>query len=819
MSRPTAARLASCALLLVLAASPAAAQLVINEIDYDQVGADAAEWLELKNTSGGVINLDNYTVELVNGNGGGAAVYDTIDLPNVNLAAGDYYVICANAATVPNCDLDDAPNTDFIQNGAPDAIGLRLSGVLVDAVSYEGSTGAPYTEGTGASAADSNTIAFLGVSRFPDGTDTNNNNADVSLRCITPGASNVMASTSCPNPAVPVLVINEIDYDQAGTDTAEFIEIKNGGSSNVDLDPYEVRLVNAAGTVYQTIDLPAFVLAVGDYYVVCTNAATVSGCDLDISPDTAAINDGAPAAVALATGGTVVDTVSYEGDTPAPYTEGTGTGLMDDPAIAFAGISRFPDGTDTGANATDLSPRCISPGLANVMASSSCVPPVTPSLVINEIDYDQSGADAAEFLELKNTGAVLLNLDPVTVELVNGNGGGAAIYVTIDLPNVDLAAGDYYVICANAANTPRCDLDVTPNTDLIQNGAPDAIGLRFGGVLIDAVSYEGNTGAPYTEGTGATAADGNVAVPRAVALPRRRRHQQQRRRSLAALHQPRRGQPRRHRLVRGAAAFRLGGQRDRLRPGSERHRRVHRAQEPERQPARSRSLHPRAGRRLGRALPIDRPAGGDARRGRLLRRLRRRGQRRQLRSRRCARHRPDPGRRPRCGGVAAGRLGGRHGLLRRRQRRALHRGLGDAARRRRHGDLPRYLARPRWLRHRLQQHRSHRGLHHPRSRQYLVHHGLHRDRTQLRDLGDPGLGSGLAAGRSVVVDARQRGHRDRRRRHLHPDPRCARRRRSSDLERHLRLHRRAPPPGRDRRPGRRVGVGRRVLRLHRAERL
>ena len=110
------------------------------------------------------INLDNYTLQLVNGNAGGAAVYDTIDLPNVNLAAGDYYVICANPTTAVNCDLDDGPDTDFIQNGSPDAVGLRESGVLIDAVSYEGNTGAPYTENTGtpvATGSDSNTIVNL----------------------------------------------------------------------------------------------------------------------------------------------------------------------------------------------------------------------------------------------------------------------------------------------------------------------------------------------------------------------------------------------------------------------------------------------------------------------------------------------------------------------------------------------------------------------------------------------------------------------------------------------------------------------------------
>ena len=215
-------------LTFCLAVHPVAAQVVINEIDYDQVGADNAEFLEIKNVGGGVVNLDNYTVQLVNGTGGGAAVYDTIDLPNVNLAAGDYYVICANAATVVNCDLDDGPNTDFIQNGSPDAIGLRLSGVLVDAVSYEGNSGAPYTETAGAPVAssDSNTIAFLGLSRFPDGTDSNNNSADLSLRCITPGAANISAATGCAAPALSGLNINDVSLAEGdpppGTTTFTF---------------------------------------------------------------------------------------------------------------------------------------------------------------------------------------------------------------------------------------------------------------------------------------------------------------------------------------------------------------------------------------------------------------------------------------------------------------------------------------------------------------------------------------------------------------------------------------------------------------------
>ncbi|MEK7257229.1 MAG: lamin tail domain-containing protein, partial [Bacteroidota bacterium] len=171
--------------------------LKINEVDYDQVGADNAEFIELYNPCGSAQNLDNYSVELVNGSGGGAAVYKTIDLPNVNLAAGDYFVICANGANTSNCDLDVTPDADLIQNGAPDAIGLKYLTVVVDALSYEGNAGAPYLEGTGTSAFDDNTTPGIGLSRFPNGSDSNDNTADFSIRCITPGAANSASTSGC----------------------------------------------------------------------------------------------------------------------------------------------------------------------------------------------------------------------------------------------------------------------------------------------------------------------------------------------------------------------------------------------------------------------------------------------------------------------------------------------------------------------------------------------------------------------------------------------------------------------------------------------
>jgi hypothetical protein len=174
--------------------------VVLNEIDYDQPSLDTSEFIELKNTDTVAADLGMFSVQLVNGFNGGAAVYQVIQLPSVSLAPGGYYVICANPGTVSNCDLDVTPDTNLIQNGAPDAVALLADGVIVDSVSYEGNTGALYTEGSGVGLIDDGTLASVGISRYPDGVDTNMNNADWSPRCITPGRANSLRNSSCDAP-------------------------------------------------------------------------------------------------------------------------------------------------------------------------------------------------------------------------------------------------------------------------------------------------------------------------------------------------------------------------------------------------------------------------------------------------------------------------------------------------------------------------------------------------------------------------------------------------------------------------------------------
>jgi len=366
---------AACALTLVVllslllssGAPPSSAQaeifaspLAITEIDYDQAGVDDAEFIEILNSSSDSVNLATYSLVLVNGAGGGAAVYRTFPLPDWDLVAGDYYVVCGNTATVANCDLDVSPDTDLIQNGAPDAVALVLDTTIIDTVSYEGNTGVPYTEGSGAGLLDDPNAGDSGLSRCPDATDTDQNNVDFLPAGISPGASNL-----CPTGN---LVINEVDYDQPGIDSAEFVEITNNGAASLNLDLYSLVLVNGSGggaSVYNTIDLPDVDLAAGDYYVVCANAAIVADCDLDANPDTDFIQNGGPDAVALVLNQEVIDTISYEGNTAAPYTEGSGVGLEDRGVEADMGLSRCPDGTDTDQNSNDFLFQSSTPGAAN----------------------------------------------------------------------------------------------------------------------------------------------------------------------------------------------------------------------------------------------------------------------------------------------------------------------------------------------------------------------------------------------------------------------------------------------------------------------
>ena len=204
-------------------------ELVINEVDYNQPGTDQSEFIELYNAGLTAVNLANTQIELWNGSTN--TIYDLIDLPDLSVANQDYFVVCFNQS-VPNCDwfFDGS-----LQNGGstPDGIILSKEGSVIDALAYEGNLPG-LTEGTSVALTDDNT-PFTGLSRIPNGMDSNNNDEDFTSACITPGMPNI-DSLGCSAPQVPDSTL------------LQFFNNYN----NQSLDFYLNGILLASGISYQT---------------------------------------------------------------------------------------------------------------------------------------------------------------------------------------------------------------------------------------------------------------------------------------------------------------------------------------------------------------------------------------------------------------------------------------------------------------------------------------------------------------------------------------------------------------------------------------
>lgn len=177
------------------------AALIINEVDYDQPGADQAEFVELYNANSQTINLGDFTLSLINGSTN--KPYRTIELPDQQLTGYGYFLICGDGGLVINCDLPTSHNSrGLIQNGAPDAIALYHGGELIDSLSYEGSvTG--FSEGSGKGLFDLGAYDYLGLSRLFNGLDNDISHPGFRQACITPGSANdTTRATDCTPPAL-----------------------------------------------------------------------------------------------------------------------------------------------------------------------------------------------------------------------------------------------------------------------------------------------------------------------------------------------------------------------------------------------------------------------------------------------------------------------------------------------------------------------------------------------------------------------------------------------------------------------------------------
>lgn len=184
----------------------------------------------------------------------------------------------------------------------------------------------------------------------------------------------VLACMALLAPSVNGQVINEIDWDPAGTDTAEYIEIAAPGGTN--LTGWSVELYNGSGGArYGTIPLGVVPLdgylvignPVNAYVDIPWSAGTYTGgCTAGSTTD--CIQNGAPDAVALCNGAAIVQTVSYEGTFTATGAVGCAIGMSMGASI---GDLDYGTGTQSASLCPDgVGPRyqtatTLTPGVAN----------------------------------------------------------------------------------------------------------------------------------------------------------------------------------------------------------------------------------------------------------------------------------------------------------------------------------------------------------------------------------------------------------------------------------------------------------------------
>lgn len=285
----------------------------INEIHYDNAGADVDEAVEIAGTAG--TDLSGYSLIFYNGSPTQLKSYKTQNLqgiiPNLQNGYGTLNFLVSG-----------------IQNGDPDGIALiDEEGELIQFLSYGGVFTPVDGPAAGIESQDigvtQNSSTPIGFSLQLTGEGSYYEDFSWSIEMAnTYGEVNTNQTFLSPE---PVLFINEFHYDTVGADTGEGIEV--AGTAGLDLAGYSILFYNGAnGAVYKILDLEG----------VLPNLQNGYGT-LDFQ--VAGIQNGAPDGFALVKGDEVLQFLSYEGVMTA--TSGTAAGMTsEDVGVQENGVNQ-----------------------------------------------------------------------------------------------------------------------------------------------------------------------------------------------------------------------------------------------------------------------------------------------------------------------------------------------------------------------------------------------------------------------------------------------------------------------------------------------
>lgn len=324
------------------------------------------------------------------------------------------------------------------------------------------------------------------------------------LRCWT-GAAVLALWVPLAVAQTPPVVINEVVYDDSGTDDREFVELYNAGLAPIDISGWMLRAsdtVAPPGDNNPDYTIPAgTVLTPGQYYVI--GAATVPNVDFVVGSTNLWENSN-EAIELVDQGGFVVDTVVYElnkGPVAIGPAEGGIWGNFTSIDGSLQSWARYIDGRDTNNNGRDFGLRPMTPG-ANNLGSGSLVPTYT----LSDVDLLNVGDPHPGLTSGSFVGAQVI--DPTVASAANPNaippspqgglasvawdpsGGGNAVV------SDDVVTGGGFELFAyldtnplGAAGAESTTYGIMGTTATFYN-LPDPSGLLFG----DVVTANGNTG-------------------------------------------------------------------------------------------------------------------------------------------------------------------------------------------------------------------------------------------------------------------------------------------------------------------------------------
>ncbi|HRW75698.1 MAG TPA: Calx-beta domain-containing protein, partial [Saprospiraceae bacterium] len=428
--------------------------LFINELHYDNSGADVNEFIEVAGTAG--LDLTGYTIVWYNGSNGQS--YGTTNLSGViddeGLGAGALSFAFAG-----------------IQNGSPDGMALvDPSNNVLQFLSYEGAFTATNGPANGMMSTD------IGVQEA--GADP----AGLSLQLTGTGMDYPDFVWNNPAPESPGSINDgqEFGANPPGPGvTIEFVQTETPGSclnqytltrTWTATDECDNAVTHTQVIVVEDTTPPVLSALPADQTVECDQVPTppavtaMDNCDMDVMVQFAEVRtDGnCPHNYSLARTWTATDdcdnstvhtqTITVQ-DTQAPVFDGP---LPQDVTVECTNIPEALTLTATD-NCTDDNP--------------------DPVIFINEFHYDNTGGDVGEFIEVAGTAG----LDLSNYSLVLYNGSNGLVYNTLPL---------FGTIDDEGNGTGAVSFPYPVNG--IQNGAPDGIALVEGGTnVLYFLSYEG----------------------------------------------------------------------------------------------------------------------------------------------------------------------------------------------------------------------------------------------------------------------------------------------------------------------------------------